>query len=186
MDFFCDLGRKFSHAARSVTERTKESVENTKLAVDLRAARNDLESRFAELGRAYYDSITMEKREVSQELIQSVREAIALVENLTAQRDNASRQVRCPSCGSTQAHDANFCSNCGRPMPESAPAMVETAVDDAEYCDSCGAMRQGESKFCAVCGEAFAKEDANPPAIVQPTPSPVPDALEEPEDTEAE
>lgn len=186
MDFFGDLGRKFSHAARSVTERTKESVESTRLAVDLRAARSDLEDRYAELGRAYYDSITMENYEVPQELIQQVREAIALVESLTAQRERASRQNRCPSCGSAQAHDANFCSNCGRPMPESAPAMVESAVDDAEYCDSCGAMRQGESRFCAVCGEAFIKEDENPPAIVRPEKIPAPETLEEPEDTEAE
>lgn len=186
MDFFGDLGRKFSHAARSVTERTKESVESTKLAVDLRAARSDLEALYAELGRAYYDSITMEKHKVPDELVQRVREAIALVENLTAQRDRANRQNRCPSCGSAQAHDANFCSNCGRPMPENEPAMVESAVDDAEYCDSCGAMRQGESKFCAVCGEAFVMEDENPPAIVRPAKTPAQDSLEEPEDTEAE
>ena len=186
MDFFGDLGRKFSHAARSVTERTKEGVENTKLAVDLRAARSELEERYAELGRAYYDSIEMEKHEVPGELIRRVRESIALVENLTAQRDRASRQSRCPSCGSAQAQGANFCSNCGRPMPDDSPLMTETADDDAEYCEACGAMRQGESKFCAVCGEAFCSEDIQPPAPVQPTREPAPETLEEPEDTEAE
>ena len=186
MDFFGDLGRKFSHAARSMTERTKESVESTKLAVDLRAARSDLEEHYAKLGRAYYDSVTIEKCEVPAELVQQVREAIALVETLTAQRDRASRQNRCPSCGSAQSQEANYCSNCGRPMPESAPAMVEAAVDDAEYCDACGAMRQGESKFCAVCGEAFIKEGENPPAVIRTEKTTAQDSLEEPEDTEAE
>jgi len=186
MDFFGDLGRKFSHAARSVTERTKEGVESTKLAVDLRAARSELDARLAQLGRAYFDSVTLENREVPDSLVQSVREGIALVESLTAQRDRANRMNRCPSCGSAQNQDANYCSNCGRPMPDSSPVLEQSVIDDAEYCDSCGAMRQGESAFCAVCGEAFAKEDCNPPAPVPPPKAPAQDALEEPEDTIAE
>ena len=186
MDFLGGLGKKFSHAARTVTERTKDSVENTKLAVDLRSARSDLESRYAELGRAYYNSLTMENYEVPASLIQRVREGVALVESLAAQRDRALRQVRCAACGSAQPQEANFCSNCGRPMPESAPVLEESAPDDAEYCEFCGAMRQGTSNFCAVCGEAFSREDMNPPAVIQPAKEPAPDPLEEPEDTEAE
>ena len=186
MDFFGDLGKKFSHAARSVTERTKEGVENTKLAVDLRAARSELESRLAQLGRAYFDSITLDGREVPAELVQSVREGIALVESLTAQRDRTNRQTRCPSCGSAQSQDANYCSNCGRPMPDSLPAPDAFTAQDVEYCEGCGAMRQGESKFCAVCGEAFCKDDCNPPVPVQPMKVFAGEPLEEPEDTEAE
>lgn len=186
MDFFGDLGRRFSHAARAVTERTKEGVESTKLAVDIRAARSELEERLAQLGRAYYDSIALEGREVAPELIQSVREGIALVESLTAQRDRANRQSRCPSCGSAQSPEARFCSNCGRPMPESAPTIEEPAGEDVQYCESCGAMRQGESAFCAVCGEAFCKEEINPPVPAEPVKISVQEPLEEPEDTEAE
>ncbi len=186
MDFFGDLGRKFSQAARSVTERTKEGVESTKLAVDLRAARSELETRLAELGRAYYDSIAPEGGEVNPELIQRVREAIALVENLTAQRERANRMSRCASCGSAQSPEANYCSNCGRPMPDSAPAMEETVEEDVQYCESCGAMRQGESKFCAVCGEAFGKTDENPSSVIAAPKPEQPEPLEEPEDTEAE
>ena len=43
MEFFNDLGKKSSHAARSVQERTREGVENTRLSADLRAARAELE-----------------------------------------------------------------------------------------------------------------------------------------------
>lgn len=186
MDFFGDLSRKFSHAARTVTERTREGVESTKLAVDLRAARGDLESRLAELGRAYYDSVTLEGREVPAELVQRVREAMAMVESLTAQRDRANRQTRCPACGSAQSPEARFCSSCGRPMPESSPAIEPSAEDEVQYCEACGAMRQGESRFCAVCGEAFAKDEANPPAVIEAAEPERPEPLEEPEDTEAE
>ena len=71
-------------------------------------------------------------------------------------------------------------------MPDSAPAIEESVPEDVEYCEGCGAMRQNNSKFCAVCGEAFAKEDINPPAPVQPVKKPVQESLEEPEDTRAE
>lgn len=186
MDFFGDLSKKFSQAARSVTERTKEGVESTKLAVDLRAAKSELEARLAELGRAYYDSVTLEGREVPEELIQKVRESVALVDSLTAQRDRALRQNRCPACGAVQAQEARFCSNCGRPMPEPAPAVEEEPEVETEYCPACGAMREGNAKFCVVCGGAFVKEDGNPPAVIVESKTDLPEPLEEPEDTTAE
>ena len=29
-----------------------------------------------------------------------------------------------------------------------------------KYCPGCGALRQGEARFCAVCGQPFASEEA--------------------------
>jgi len=185
MDFFGDLGRKFSHAARAVTERTRESVENTKLSVDLRAARAELESRLADLGRAYYDSVVVEGCPVPESLLLRVRESMAQVEALEGQRDRANRQCRCPACGSVQGAEARFCSNCGRPMPEAAPAEPEIE-DDEEFCESCGAVRQGESRYCAVCGAAFARGGEMLPVKAEEPAQPKPEAPEEPDYTEAE
>jgi len=185
MDFLGDLGRKFSHAARTVTERTRESVESTKLSVDLRAARGELESRLAELGRAYYDSVTVEGCAVPEALLMRVRESMAQVEALEGQRDRANRQSRCPACGSVQGAEAKFCSNCGKPMPEAVPAAQEPA-DEAEYCEDCGAMRQGESKYCAVCGAAFVREEEKLPAKVEKIAAAKTDAPEEPEYSDPE
>ena len=183
MDFLGGLGRKFSQAARTVTERTRESVENTLLNGDLRAARSELDANLAQLGRAYYDSVTIEGCTVPETLLMRVRESMAQVEALTTQRERLERSSRCPACGSVQTAQARFCSNCGRAMPEGAP-VIEADPDDEEYCASCGAMRQGESKYCAVCGAAFAAEgEALPvkaalPAQAKPEPPEEPDFAE--------
>lgn len=177
MEFFNGLGRKFTHAARSVQERTRESVESTFISSDLRSARSELERQLTELGRAYYASVT-EGAAVPDELVLRVRESLELIDRLTGQ--HARSQTKCPACGSIQSAEARFCSNCGRPMPESAPALEEKQADDVCYCRRCGAMRLGETRFCAVCGEAFEPDEASPdlPAAAA---LPKAEPLEEPE-----
>ena len=184
MDFFNDLSKKFSHAARSVQARTREGVESTKLSVDLRSARSELNDRYADLGRAYYESIAGSGAEVDEKLIRAVRECIGQIESLNAQLDRVRRQSRCPSCGSAQSEEARFCANCGRAMPEKAPELPDEPVVEAQYCEQCGAMRENDARFCEMCGTAFEPED-NPPMLaaapVNEAPSP-----EEPGDTDAE
>lgn len=184
MDFFNDLGKKFSHAARSVQARTREGVESTKLTVDIRAARSELNNRYAELGRAYYESVAGGGPEVDEALIRGVRECIAQIESLSAQRDRVRQLTRCPACGTAQPENARFCANCGRPMPEKGPELSAASADGFQYCERCGAMRENDARFCEVCGNAFEPEE-NPPALegarIEAEPSP-----EEPADTHAE
>ena len=47
MDFFKEFGKQFSSVARSVTEKSKESAEVTRLASELRAAQEGLEQLYA-------------------------------------------------------------------------------------------------------------------------------------------
>lgn len=183
MDFFNDLGKKFSHAARSVQERTREGSETSRLAANLSAARAELDSRLTELGRAYYEHVANAGAEVDDSLICAVRESVARIEALSAQRDRARAQTRCPICGSAQSEDARFCSNCGRPLSEPSP-QVGKDTQDGQYCEQCGAMREGEARFCPICGRSFIPED-NPPALETTVPAPMP-VPEEPADTNAE
>lgn len=184
MDFLNDIGKKVFRAARSVQELTREGVESTRLAADLRAARAELDKRYLALGRAYYAVVSGDVDEVPQELIEGVSGALAEIDSLNAQRERARAQEKCPGCGAMQSEGARFCSNCGRRMPEQAPALAEETPEAAEeYCAECGAMRHGESKFCPVCGCAFA--DGDVPAVI-----PAPQAEEavppeEPDDAEA-
>lgn len=161
MDFFNGLGRKFTNVARTVQEMTRDGVENTRLASDLRSATEELDRCCAVLGRSYYETLENPGAKVSAAEIDAVRNALNRVSALTAQRDRLNRQARCSACGAVQAEDANFCSHCGRPMPEAAQ---ETPAPDAEaeYCERCGAMRSGEARFCEVCGGAFDPEDRIP------------------------
>ncbi len=186
MEFFNDLGKKFSHAARSVQERTREGVENTRLSADLRAARAELERQLTELGRAYFE-FAGGGEPVPDELVARVRATMEQIEALSAQRERARQQTRCPGCGAVQSGEARFCSNCGRPMPEKSPELRDApaADDEVQYCEHCGAMRQNGVRFCTVCGAPFEPgEDAPAP---QPPAVPAPAApLEEPEETDAD
>lgn len=178
MDFFNDLGRKFTQAARSVQALTRDGAEGSRLSSDLKSAQAELEQRYAELGRAYYESLGSPDAEIPGALIDRVRASLSRIDELTVQRD---RRVRCPSCGFVLPPEARFCSNCGKRMPEDAPIPAE-ADSDAEYCPECGAMRRDGDAYCAVCGRSFAPE-AEPPAIpLPPMPAaPRPAPLEEPE-----
>lgn len=178
MDFFNGIGRKFTHVARSVQEITRESVENTRLNGDLRSAREELERRYAELGRAFY-AAQESGGEVPARLTEDVRMALEQLESILAQRD---RRIRCPGCGAAQAEEARFCSNCGKRMPEEAPEL-SGPDDDAEYCGRCGAMRCGEGAYCPLCGAAYEPQPTTPDglSIVQTA---RPEPLEEPDPAE--
>lgn len=188
MDFFNGLGKglgkKFSSAARTVQERTRETVESTRLASELRNARNDLELQLAELGRAYYQSVTGGPAEIPDELVARVRSTLELIDNLTQQRERIRQQLRCPGCGAVQAEGARYCSNCGRRMPEDAPTPAVDDGDD-EYCEECGAMRHGDSAYCPVCGHAFASDDNLPDAPRKAAPPASSDAMESPEEPDS-
>lgn len=183
MDFFNGLGKKFTEAARSVQELTRESVESSRLTADLRSARSELDRQYAELGRAYYESLS-DGSEVPGALISRVRATLEEIDGLMAQKERSRTQVRCPGCGAMQSGGARFCSACGRRMPEPDPVAEQepSAECDAEYCAECGAMRQNGAKYCDVCGFAF--DDAGIPAPApRPESSPAPaEPAEEPDE----
>lgn len=179
MDFFNDISRKFSNVARSVSEKTKESVESTRLMSDIRNARTELGLLYAEYGRMCYEiRMGAGDAEAADEAAEKIGRLINKIEDLSAQRDELRSVRRCAACGSAQAKDAKFCSNCGYRMPEEAPRpAAPEATPEAEYCPECGALRETGKRFCTVCGKDFeAKTEAEvvevkvvrPAAVVQP------------------
>lgn len=156
MEFFNDLSKRFSNVAKSVTEKTKDSVEVTRIASDLRIQKNALEQLYTELGKICF-AIRMgdgdaEQAEQLSDRIQKTRDRI---EELTAQRDAIRDVRRCPGCGAVMAREARFCSSCGKRLPEDAPETDPEDPADAEYCPDCGAQRGPNDRFCTVCGKSF-------------------------------
>ena len=65
-------------------------------------------------------------------------------------------QVRCGHCGTLNAENAKFCSNCGQALtPAPAPAGAVVA------CPNCGTQNAATAKFCSNCGTSL-----QPPANV--------------------
>ncbi len=156
MEFFNDLSKRFSNVARSVSEKTKDSVEATRLASDLRIHRNTLEQLYTELGKLCYDIRLGEgDADQAERMFERIRRTRERIEELSAQRDAIRDVRRCPGCGAVMPRDARFCSACGKRMPEDAPKVDAEGPADAEYCSDCGAQRVGGERFCGVCGKSF-------------------------------
>lgn len=183
MEFFNDLSKRFSNVAKSVTEKTKDSVEVTRIASDLRIQKNALEQLYTELGKVCFAlRMGSGNSEQAEQLADRIQRTLNRIEELTAQRDAIRDVRRCPGCGAVMAKDARFCSACGHRMPEDAPSTEDNGPADAEYCPDCGAMRNAGEKFCSVCGKSFEPAEAPEP---QPEPAPVEAAeinTEEPDD----
>ena len=181
MEFFNDLSKRFSSVAKSVSEKTKDGVEVTRIANDLRVQKNTLDQLYTELGKVCYDlrmgSGDAEQAEQLADRIQRVR---ARIDELTAQRDAIRDVRRCPGCGAVMPREARFCSNCGKRMPEDAPQAEAADPINAEYCPDCGAQRSGDERFCAVCGKPFVEAEA-PVEASAPAQAPISINVEEPE-----
>ena len=176
MDFLNEFGKRFSSVARSVTEKSKEGAEVTRLNGELRAAEAALEQLFARFGRLCYGGGGGEEAEA---LAVRIRAAELQVRELTERRDAAREYKRCLSCGAVFPREAKFCSACGKRLPDEAPKPEP--VEPGEYCPRCGAARENAAQVCPVCGAAFdaAEEPAAPTA--QPVVQPAGPDVEEPE-----
>ena len=187
MEFFNEMSKRFSNVAKSVTEKTKDSVEVSRIAGDLRAQKSALEQLYTELGRVCYDirmgDVDADRAEQLAGRIQHVR---ARIDELTAQRDAIRDVRRCPGCGAVMPRDARFCSACGRRMPEDAPRAEDNGPADHEYCPDCGAQRTADERFCGVCGKSFAPAAEAPAAPTAEPAEPEPINTEEPEGFEGE
>jgi len=189
MDFFNDIGKKFSSMARSVTEKTREGVESTRLYSDLRSAKNELEQLFCEYGRACYDLRSgAGDAEGAEILAARIEGVMARIQELVEQRDEMRNVRRCPACGSSQSREARFCAHCGQRLPEEALKAEALPESAEEYCPGCGALRENGEKFCQVCGRDL--ENAPEPEMLKlpgkPALEPVIDAEEPDEESTME
>ena len=115
MDFLSGFSKRFSSAARSVSEKNRESAEQARISDELREATAELERLFADYGRACYVLRLGEgDRAAADDLVVRIRAAHARVDALSARRDDWRAPVKCAACGALMPRGARFCSNCGK------------------------------------------------------------------------
>lgn len=167
MAFFNEFKKKFNEAAQSVTSKTKEGMEFTRLASEGRGINTEIITLHEQIGRIYVESKGMD-HEALTPLCARVEELKQRLEELDRQKMQIKNQNRCPACGAGMGKNARFCSNCGRRMPENAPAAeAAPAAEDVSYCPDCGAMRKEAESFCPVCGHSYdAKPEKEEPKII--------------------
>ena len=167
MDFLNEFSKRVSSVARSVSEKSRESAEVTRMNDELRAAMGALEKLYARYGKVCYAArLGANNRQEAEQLAERIRAAQLEVEEAAARRDAAREMKRCPGCGIAFPKEARFCSSCGKRLPEAAPRPEPMAP--GEYCPGCGARRENGEAVCPVCGAPF-------DAPAEPTPEPAAD-----------
>jgi len=152
MAIFNEFKEMFNKAAQSVSSKTKEGVEITRLLSEGRSLSNEISVLYNEIGRTYVESKGKDLEALASlcARVEELKERQAEVERQKIQLRN---QNRCPACGAAMAKGARFCSSCGRRMPEpDAQPEPAPAAENVSYCPECGAMREDDAPFCAVCG----------------------------------
>lgn len=186
MAFFNDFKELFANAAQSVTNKTKDGMEISRIAGESRSIANELAGIYEQIGRLYVDSEGRNSEEMAP-LCEKALELRERLETLERQKLQIRNQNRCPACGAVAAKDARFCSACGRRMPEPTPEPESApSVEDVCYCPECGAMKKDEDRFCAVCGHSYDGK-GEPVSPVKSASAPVQDDADEaPDDFEAD
>lgn len=150
MAFFNEMKDMFNKAAQSVTSKTKEGMEISRLSSESRGVSNELSALYTQIGRIYVDSRGADNETMAPLAARAV-ELQGKLEELERQKMQLKNQNRCPACGVVMPKNARFCSSCGRRMPETIPE-TEPVPADVHYCPECGAMLSEADGFCAVCG----------------------------------
>ncbi|MBR2743333.1 MAG: zinc ribbon domain-containing protein [Clostridia bacterium] len=113
------LFNQFVKAARSttttVTKKTGEIVEATKLKVAIADVENEVDSLYTEIGRLVYKAFSEngEPSETINEKCAVISEKLKDIELLKIKLAGVKDSVMCGECGAGNAPGSQFCSSCG-------------------------------------------------------------------------
>ena len=129
MAFFNDFKERINSAAQSVSNKTKNGMEISRLSGEGKDINAELENLYNQIGRTYVQS-GGQAGEALSALCARVAELTARLEELERQKLLLKDQNACPACGAVMPKAARFCSHCGEKMPE--PPVVEPEPEVAE------------------------------------------------------
>ena len=156
-DFFEKITSSIDKGIKTVTSKSKELIETTKLKGDIRDLGASIQSRFQGLGKRVFemlnrDTLNEHELRVDCKEIASLFKRITELENLIKQVELEALKMRygtdiivCLNCKGQNKSDAKFCMNCGSPILLEATAEINT-------CPTCNAPVKEGAKFCMRCG----------------------------------
>ena len=131
MAFFDSFKEKVNQAAQSVSSKTKDSMEISRLSSEGKGINAELVDLYSQIGRTYVQS-NGTAGEALTALCERVAELNARLEDLERQKLLLKNQNVCPACGEKMAKGARFCSNCGEKMPEPPAVEPEPEAEEIE------------------------------------------------------
>jgi len=118
MDKLSDIGRKVATAARTVTKKSEDVVELTKLNMTIGNEEDKIKRLLYEIGSELYRGYTNGKA-LEGAYDKQCEEVKQLEENIRLLRERVLElkgSKTCTACKSVVALDVNFCPNCGQKL----------------------------------------------------------------------
>jgi RNA polymerase subunit RPABC4/transcription elongation factor Spt4 len=155
-DFFEKITGSIDKGIKTVTSKSKELIETTKLKGEIRNVEASIQNRFQALGKKVYEMINREGlngEELKADCVEvaslfkkitELEEAIKKVELEALKMRHGADIVLCNKCKAPNKSDAKFCMNCGSAIMEEK--------QEGKSCPSCGVLAKEGAKFCMKCG----------------------------------
>ncbi len=165
---FNDLTQKFTEKVKKLGKDTADEVQKLNKIRQLNGKVNDakkqIENVYSEIGKKFYELHKDYIPEGFEELIKTINEKAAEIEELKGQLRDVKGVVLCTSCNMEVSGDERFCPNCGSKMPEPVEVADEgdeaSVVVDAEEVKEAAADVAEEVKEQAVDAVENAKDVA--------------------------
>ncbi len=156
-DFFEKVKGGIDKGIKTVSAKSKEFLETTKLKGEIKDTETTIQNRFNALGKKVFEMInrgTLNEEELKADCgeIGELFRRITELENAIKQAELEALKMRygadaimCTKCGVPNKSGDKFCSSCGS-------AFVTEVVSEGNTCPTCGASIKEGTKFCSRCG----------------------------------
>lgn len=155
MAFFDDLGAKLTSAGQKTMKKANDLTDSAKLTMRTNELNRAVQELYTKLGEQYYALYGEQPAEGLEDLCREIAENQEEIQKIRMEIQRIKQIKVCPSCGSENPGDANFCSKCSAALPEfpkPAPAS------DGCVCPNCGNPVGETAQFCTKCGTKLTPE----------------------------
>lgn len=156
-DFFEKVKGGIDKGIKTVSSKSKEFLETTKLKGEIRDVEANIQNRFNALGKKVFEMINRDALNEDElkadcgeigalfKKITELEEAIKQAELEALKMRHGADAIMCPKCGTPNKSGDKFCSGCGS-------QLVAEVVSEGKTCPTCGASIKEGVKFCSRCG----------------------------------
>lgn len=159
-DFLGKITGGIDKGIKTISSKSKEFIEITRLKGELRDVDATLQIKFNAVGKKVFqmmnrgalnkDDIKTECSEIAAcyKRVTEIEENIKKAEKEALKAQYGVDAVMCRACGGVNKATDQVCNIC-------SSAIADEEKKDCRPCPSCNALVSQESKFCASCGKAM-------------------------------
>ena len=132
MAFWENLSGTITAKSKEVADKAKNFTDIASLKGQIVAQENVILRQYKEIGREYYAAHKEDEVAEFPELMEAVKKAEALIEDMKKKIAELSGTKRCPVCDNEIADDSAFCPKCGAKMEEKTEEVFYDEEDASD------------------------------------------------------